>query len=105
MSKRTRLTPDQRQMQILDAAITIALECGLYNFSVINVARSVPDLTKETVKHYFKNATMLRTAVVIEAIDRGGKDHNRLIAQAITMRDDAVEHLTKEQRRGYLKDV
>lgn len=104
MYKRTRLTPEQRESQILDAAIKIALKKGLYNFSIANVSSAILNSSKQTVKHYFGNITKLRTAVIKAAIERG-KGHESIVAQAITMRDDAAKHLTKQQRRGYLNNV
>ena len=103
MSNRTRLEPEERRLQILNAAIDVAREQGLYKVSIVNVARGTPDkCSKELVKHYFQNLTVLKTAVIAEAITRG---HTYIVAQAITMRDPAVEHLTKSERQGYLKNV
>ena len=103
MSNRTRLEPEERRLQILNAAIDVAREQGLHKVSIVNVARGTPDkCSKELVKHYFKNLTVLKTEVITEAITRG---HAYIVAQAITMRDPAVDHLTKSERQGYLKNV
>ena len=103
MSNRTRLEPEARRVQILDAAIDVAREHGLHKVSIVNVARGTPDkCSKELVKHYFKNLTVLRFEIVTVSIMRG---HNDIVAQAITMRDPAVDHLTKAERQGYLKNV
>lgn len=103
MSNRTRLEPEQRRSQILNAAIDVAREQGLHKVSIVNVARGTPDkCSKELVKHYFKNLTVLRTAVITEALSNG---RFGIVAQAITMRDPAVDHLTKAERQGYLKNV
>ena len=98
---RTRLTPDQRQLQILNAAIKIALDKGVYNFSIANVSRAIEDCSKATIKHYF-NMESLRTAVIVKAMQDG---HDSIVAQAITMNHDAVSKLTTGQRRKYLNNV
>lgn len=101
-NQRVRLTPDMRHSQILDAAVKIALEKGIYNFGIVNVARSIANCSKPTVRHYFSNITELRTAVIEAAIERG---HGRLVAQAITMDDPCVRHLSKSERKKYLTNV
>lgn len=98
---RVRLTPEERQLQILNAAIEVALKQGLYNFSIANVARSIRDCSKATIKHYFTMES-LRSAVVVKAIQ---DDHTAIVAQAITMKHKAVDHLTVGDRRAYLDNV
>ena len=104
MSKynRVRMTPEQRKLQILDAAVGVALDQGVYAFSIANVSRAIQDrhCSKATIKHYFSTMENLRTAVIEKAIK---DDHGVIVAQAIAMNHDAVNSLDSGQRRKYLK--
>lgn len=99
--QRVRLTPEERRRQIINAAVDVVLERGLYNFGIVNVARELPNGSKSIIKHHF-NMTELRTAVVESALEHG---HSKIIAQAITMEHEAIGQLTDEQRQRYLADV
>lgn len=67
---RVRLTPEERKRQILNAALDDAIERGPYNISVASVAkRLVNCCTKATIRHYFSTLTLLRDAVIEEAVE------------------------------------
>ena len=106
MSKnRIRLKPEERRLQILNAAVHVALKRGLYNFSIANVSRTMINCSKSTIKHYYTMES-LRTAVTIEALRYGYTEKYRIvIAQAIIMCHSDIKHLTKAQRAWYLINV
>ena len=100
---RVRLTPELRQLQILNAAISVALKTGLYNVTLANVSRSIDDsqCSKATIKHYF-TMEQLRSAVIVKAMQ---EDHDVIVAQAITMKHKTVSNLNKQERKRYLNNV
>lgn len=101
MYTRNRLTPDERRQQILLAATVLAVESGLYNFSVTNVSRKLKNCSKSTIRHYFSLAD-LRMAVVDMAI---ADDNSAIVAQAITMKHRAVKRMNDYERRRHLNNV
>jgi len=96
---RTRLTPEQRRIQIINSAIDQAIKRGLYKFNIKNVAFS--NCSKSTVKHYFKTITALRNEVIRHALSK--PDLFKLVGQAVVMKDDVVAELTDTERRYYLQ--
>ena len=100
---RVRLTPEQRQLQILNAAISVALKNGLYNVTIANVSRSINDsqCSKATIKHYF-TMEQLRSAVIVKAMQ---DEHDVIVAQAITMNHEVVADMDQFDRRKYLDNV
>jgi len=100
---RTRLTPEQRRNQIINAATVQAVERGLYDFSIKNVSSALDNCSKSTVKHYFKTLTLLRNQVISVALHDGVNE--ALIGQAIAMKDDAVSNLTEIERRHFLQGL
>lgn len=103
MYNRTRLTPEQRRNQIINAATAQAVERGLYDFSIKNVSVALPNCSKSTVKHYFKTLTLLRNQVIAAAL--GDEEYSALIGQAIAMKDEAVNHLSEIERRHFLQGL
>lgn len=102
MSKRTRLKPEERKRLVLNAAIDVAKEIGVFKFSITNVSRHLTGTSKATIKHYF-TMEELRTAVINEAIER--TDCLLIVAQAVAMRHLAVSGLSESERTEYLKHV
>lgn len=102
MSKRTRLKPEDRKRVVLNAAVEVALEKGVFKFSIANVSRHLPGTSKSTIKHYF-TMEELRTAVITDALER--PDCLLIVAQAVAMRHHAVSHLSETDRAEYLKHV
>lgn len=59
-----RLTPDQRKVMIVNAALEVSKEKGLFNWTRKDVAAACAFKTSdETVKRYFKYQDSLRKAV------------------------------------------
>ncbi len=107
MSKRTRLSPDDRKRMILNAAVKVAVELGVFNFSITNVSRSMPNTSKATIKHYFTKEALV-AAVIEDLLDRPSCltiEECKVIGQAIAMRHKAVEHIDELNRQEYLKHV
>ncbi|MDO5532113.1 TetR/AcrR family transcriptional regulator [Sutterella sp.] len=66
MKPRTRLSPEDRREQILDAAIVCFLREGRFNVPLNEIAREA-DVSRNLVYHYFHNQDALLEAIV----DRG----------------------------------
>ena len=96
---RVRLTPEQRQEQILQAAVKLANEGKLYNMSFVNIADEA-NCKRPTIKHYFKSLIKLRAAVIQEAIS---KEHYSIIAQAIAGHDDAIKDCPQSIKNAALE--
>jgi len=78
-SKRKRLTPAERENQILREAYGQAEEKGLTKFTRVSVAEAC-GVTDGLVSRYFGTLRGLQEAVVVEARAR---DNARLIADAV----------------------
>lgn len=102
MHNRVRLTPEQRKRLILNAAVKVADDIGVFNFSITNVSRHLSGTSKATIKHYY-TMDQLRTAVINEALKR--PDCVRIVAQAVAMEHKAVNHLDEQLKQAYLKHV
>ena len=102
MSNRTRLKPEERKRLVLNAAIEVAKERGVFKFSIANVSRHLTGTSKATIKHYF-TMEELRTAVIKEALER--PECLLIVGQAVAMRHDAVSHFDENIRAEYLKHV
>jgi len=102
MSKRTRLDPEDRKRLVLNAAIDVAKDRGIFSFSIANVSRYLTGTSKATIKHYF-TMEELRTAVIKEALER--PDCLLIVGQAVAMRHDAVSHFNENERAEYLTHV
>ena len=99
---RVRLTPEQRQTEILEAAVAEALEHGLYNFSIANVSRRLKNCSRSLIKSYFRSLTGIRNAVIRYAMEHG---HHKIVAQAIVQDDSVVSHLTPDNKKVWLQGV
>lgn len=100
MYNRVRLTPEQRRAEILDAAVAEAMEHGLYNFSIANVSRRLKNCSRSLIKSYFRSVSGIRCEVIKYAIHN---DFAKIVAQAIVSDDDAVAHLTPDNKKEWLE--
>jgi len=99
MYTRVRLTREDRKKMIINAAVSEALDRGLYFFSLANVAKRCGNTSKSTVREYFKTMGALRSIVVSEAILR---DHSKLVCQALVNSHPATLELTDTQKVEFL---
>ena len=112
MHNRTRLKPDERKRQIINAAFKEAGKRGPYNISIISVSRRLKDCSKSTIKHYYPNLTVLRDAVIQSAINNQdspamsdtefAKSVRLIIVTAITMNNPLINDLPKSQKQAIL---
>lgn len=79
MQKNKRLSPDVRKEQILQVAIRIAAEYGLYRLNQRRVAR-LAGVSSSLVPYYFRSIKRLRCAVINRA--RKCKDE-RILRQVV----------------------
>lgn len=66
--RNTRLAPEHRQAQILDAAFGLAEKGQLYSMRMDNVA-AIVGVSRGTVRHHFGGMRKLRIAVIRKALD------------------------------------
>lgn len=104
MSNRTRLKPEERKRQILNAALDDAIERGPYNISIVSVSRRLKSCSKSTIKHYFPTLSQLRDAVIVEAVDTSCQT---VIGAAIAMKHELFnaydEPICEEAKQACLK--
>lgn len=103
--KRTRLHPDQRRKQIVDAAINIAVKDGWESVVAHNIANTV-GVSYGLVQGAFDTMTGLRRAVINEVLDRmDGKaspQYVPVIAAAIRSGDMAERKVSAEIKSAVL---
>lgn len=97
--KRTRLTPEARREQILDAASRLTLEAGLHAVSMERLARDV-GISKGLVYNYFPT----RDALLAELLRREQTElRDRGMAQALTA--TSFTDMIRQTTRLYLEQT
>lgn len=94
----TRMTSEHRHRLILETAVDLSKDGGLYDFNIEAVAK-LALCSHPLVIHYFGSAIKLREAVINHALET--KDDN-ILAQAIIKRDPLVDGLTFKKRETIL---
>ena len=89
ISKRTRLAPHDRRMQLLDCACTIILDLGLSSFTMEALAREA-DVSNPLIYKYFDT----RRAVLQELLVRESKKFNAELEEQVTSAKDYYELVT-----------
>lgn len=86
--KRTRLSPNHRYVQILNATIELAEEGYLYNVKASTIAKKL-HISKSLVYNYFNSMRQLQDKVIERAIT---KENHIIIRQAVISHDPAIEN-------------
>jgi len=87
--RRTRLSPHDRRMQLLDCAQTIILERGLSSFTMESLAREA-GVSNPLVYKYFAT----RLAILQELLVRETKRFNTQLQEQVTQAQDYQELIT-----------
>jgi len=105
----TRLTPEHRRRLLLDAALEVAHRDGLYNMTKSSIARQA-ECSQPLITHYFGSDIQMRAELLKHSVDIWTNDRacdqcvTDILAQAIVMRDPAVDCLSEVSRSEILID-
>jgi AcrR family transcriptional regulator len=80
---RTRIDPEQRKQQILEAALALAADQGYTKVRWSDVAQHL-GISRALVMHYFKTMSQLQTAIMRAAVK---KKNLKIIAQGLALDD------------------
>ncbi len=97
----SRLEPQVRKEQILEAAIHVADRNGLYDLRREDVAEKAGVATG-LVNRYFGTMTQLRRAVMRRAIS---KEHLSIVAEGVARRDPQAMKAPEELKRNALNSL
>jgi AcrR family transcriptional regulator len=88
-------TYETQKPAILDAAVSIARDKGLHNFSRVHVAKKAK-VAEATVSHHFGTMPELRTAIVKAAVER---EILSILADARAGRESVGVPMSEELRK------
>jgi AcrR family transcriptional regulator len=94
-----RLSPDERKAQILDYAVSLAVEAGYRNIKGTEVAKGAGLQSHGLISHYFGTTEQLRQAVMDRAIET---ENLEIILQGIVSRDSKAMTVPEELKQKAL---
>ena len=97
----TRLKPNVRKGQILDAAVAVAFLYGFNKFKRRDVA-TYAQVSPGLVTKYFSNMFKLKKAIMREAINR---PNLKIVAEGIVTKDKTALRAPKEIKIAALQSV
>lgn len=99
MKERTRMNPDTRREQILNAAVKEAEKVGFNKVSRVAIAQRA-NCSEGLVRHYFATLPQLQRTILGEAIR---VNNDRIIAQGIIAKHPRCKKLTHERKSQALQ--